>query len=367
MKILCVIDSLGSGGAQRQVVNIANGLANYHDVKILLYNPGSEFFRQDVSSAVDVFSVERAKAKNGFKFSVLFRLISEFRKFDVVISFLPTANIYCAIARNFAPRVKHIACEMSVTNETESKIRRLLANLANLHSHHVVCNSFTQAEYVSARWGMNDRVSTIWNGCFSSMIEKPVVKVDKVYDFIVLSRVAFPKNGLRLLHGLEVYRQRHGYVPYVAWAGRDDSDVRSRQMKADMNTFLASHPEVNERFEWLGEVSDVVGLLLRTRSLLSVSTHEGVPVAICEAMFFGCNVVASSISDNCIILGDGERGFLCDPLSPESICDAIERNVTCDPEMFVDMIVKSHDFAVKSFSIAQMVNGYNRIVHGVYE
>ena len=47
-------------------------------------------------------------------------------------------------------------------------------------------------------------------------------------------------------------------------------------------------------------------------------------MVLCEAMLSGCFVVASSVCDHPKIIGDNERGILCDPLSPESICIALE-------------------------------------------
>ena len=52
MKILCVIDSLGSGGAQRQMVNLARGFKSKgYDVEMLIYYPQLNFFRPEVEKA----------------------------------------------------------------------------------------------------------------------------------------------------------------------------------------------------------------------------------------------------------------------------------------------------------------------------
>ena len=40
MKILCLIDDLGSGGAQRQLVNLSKGFVSRgHEVSFLVYHP----------------------------------------------------------------------------------------------------------------------------------------------------------------------------------------------------------------------------------------------------------------------------------------------------------------------------------------
>ena len=47
MRILCVIDSLGSGGAQRQMVSLAQGMvARSHEVEFFVYHPELDHFKQ---------------------------------------------------------------------------------------------------------------------------------------------------------------------------------------------------------------------------------------------------------------------------------------------------------------------------------
>ena len=42
MKLLCVIDNLGTGGAQRQILNLAIGLHRRgHEVSMYCYTPGA--------------------------------------------------------------------------------------------------------------------------------------------------------------------------------------------------------------------------------------------------------------------------------------------------------------------------------------
>ena len=357
-----MIDSLGSGGAQRLFVNIANGISAHHQVSVFLYNADSDFFRSYLLPTITVFSLER-RAKGGFRLEVVRALRKHLNDADFVVSFLPTANVYCAIAGLLSGRVRHISCEMSVVNETESTVRRLMANLANYLSNHVVCNSFAQANYINSLPGMANKASAIWNGCADLPYVLKPARDARSLSLMVVGRVAYPKNGVRLLQALQIFHERNGFLPQVSWAGRDDSDERARLMKREMLEFLACHPAVAERFCFIGEVSDIVSLYAAADALILPSIYEGVPVVICEAMLSGCPVVATRISDNERILGaNEERGFLCNPLSPSDICSAIERRVGMSPENIERMTRDARQFSEDHFLIPKMVDGYLRVI-----
>lgn len=362
MRILFVIDSLGSGGAQRLFVNIVNGISEQHDVSVFLYNANSDFFRNDLAPNISVQQLDRG-AKGGFSLKVVRVLRRQILNTDVVVSFLPTANIYCALAGITSRRVRHIACEMSVVNETESTARRTLANIANFLSSHVICNSFTQANYIRRKLGMSRKVSTIWNGCTDIPFAARPLRDAKSLSMIVVGRVAYPKNGVRLLHALRLFHERNGFVPKVIWAGRDDSDERAKSMKLEMVKFLEKHPMVAERFSFAGEVSNIENLYSTADTLILPSIYEGVPNVICEAMLSGCIVIATRISDNERILGaHEERGFLCDPLSPKDICLAIERRCATTAASFEKMTLDARYFAEENFSMPKMIDGYENII-----
>ncbi|MDQ6722963.1 MAG: hypothetical protein M3Z01_01680, partial [Thermoproteota archaeon] len=96
MKILCVIDSLGSGGAQRQMVNLALGFKqNGHAVSFLIYH-NEDFFKDLLDNAnihVEVI-IETSYLKRLFKIRQYIRN----GKYDAVLSFLEAANFICEFA-----------------------------------------------------------------------------------------------------------------------------------------------------------------------------------------------------------------------------------------------------------------------------
>ena len=90
--------------------------------------------------------------------------------------------------------------------------------------------------------------------------------------------------------------------------------------------------------------------------------YEGLPVVICEAMLSGCFVIASNVCDHPLLMGDEERGLLCDPNSPESICEAIERLNDMDISERDKMIHHARGFAEKSFTIKKMTESYESLL-----
>ena len=73
MKVLLFIDTLGSGGAQRQLVNLGIGLkAKGHDVSLLTYNKPFHFKELLDENEIKHFHIQK-KGKIGFN---LFKAIS---------------------------------------------------------------------------------------------------------------------------------------------------------------------------------------------------------------------------------------------------------------------------------------------------
>ena len=100
MKILLVIDHFGSGGAQRQIVELAYGLKQHgHEVEMFVYVPQQVFFRSRLDEQ-QIIVHEYAKVRR-FSFGVIFRLAALMRDggFDIVISYLKNPNVYAELAK----------------------------------------------------------------------------------------------------------------------------------------------------------------------------------------------------------------------------------------------------------------------------
>lgn len=365
MKILVVIDTFASGGAQRLKANLAKALTKFgHQVDVFNYVAADQFFSDEFDSAgITVYTAN--KKNSGFSFDVVRQLRSIVRNgnYDGVISSMHAPSIYSALAMLGLEKSKLIVCEESSSNAPVPFLRKFLFYLSSLIADAVVTNSYNETKLLGRLPGLSKKISTIWNGYEIEPIAKDFARnKNKLDKLLVVGRIAYPKNGLNLLKGLSHFLSCNGWAPEIYWAGRNEIDQRSLIMQKEMNVFLEERPEIKPYFKLLGEVKNIDELYKSSDALIHVSIYEGLPNVICEAMLLGCPVIASNVCDHPAVIGQEERGILCEPDSPESIANAIERLESMSLEKKNKMTLDARKFAEINFDIGHMAREYEKLL-----
>lgn len=82
---------------------------------------------------------------------------------------------------------------------------------------------------------------------------------------------------------------------------------------------------LGDRFVLLGYRPDAIGVLAAADVFTLASTHEGLPVALMEALAVGLPVVATSVGGIVGAVTDGVEGLLVPPSRPETLAQALAR------------------------------------------
>lgn len=358
MKILCVIDSLGSGGAQRQMVNLACGFKSKgYCVELLTFYPKIVFFRQELLKAgVPIHDVNK---KRGFSLNVVAKLLSliKSKRFSVIISFLDAPNFYCELAKALSiNNVNLIVSERGCCISSPSRINRLAHLLANK----VVANSFNHGKWLRSSIFLKNKIKVIYNGYFiKKHSDESQSRTDGKFRFLVIGRIDEGKNGLRLIQALIESYNKFGILPTVSWIGSQPTDTQSLKLRQQMDKLLLQNPSV--KWEWLGERSDIQCQLSSCDALIHISLHEGLPNVVCEAFIAGRPVIASNVCDHPLLVEDGLRGFLCDPLSPESISKSINRFINLTPRERKELGENARHYAEENLTAERMVSEYESL------
>ena len=301
MKLLLIIDHFGSGGAQRQMVELACGLKRRgHAVEMFVYHPQRDFFRKSLEDHQIV--IHEPLGGRGLSIGVIKRLAALMHRgrFDVSVSFLPTANIFAELASLVAPRTKLVVSERTSFHDDKSAVGALLRRLLHLLSDWVVANSETQAAWLRTRPWLKNRVSCVYNGVDLRRFQ-PVEWVripGRAVRLLGVGRIGPEKNLVNLITALARFDERFGHVPEIGWAGDRDSSRAGRRYCERIDALLSKLPNVRRSWSWLGLQSDIPALLREYDALIHPSLYEGLPNAVCEALAMGVPVLASNVCDH---------------------------------------------------------------------
>ena len=358
MKVLLVIDHFGSGGAQRQLVNLAIGLKNTgHDISIFIYYPEYDFYRNFLEK-YSIRIIDFHKEKQGICASIFRALRNHLKteKYDVAIAYLDTPSIYLiisAIGLKTRIVVSDRSSYLGAKNIIVYFLKRQIFRMADI----IVTNSETQKKWLVKKAGLpGNRVIKIYNGFdpadFTPVYIKRVIKND--LKLIAIGGVRPEKNIESLILALELFNKKHNWLPRVSWVGKSDS----LHYKDKLIMMLENRPELRAIWNWSGERSDIPELLANHHALVLPSYYEGLPNVVCEALFAGKPVIVSNVCDNPILIEDNVRGFLFDPKDPHTLADAIERLNHLSNEDYRNMSFLNRSFAEKNLSVDNMTERY---------
>lgn len=358
MRILCVIDCLGSGGAQRQLVNLARGLKRRgHHVEFFTYYP-QDFFKPELDQA-DI-PVHMCLKTSRLSLAPIWELRRCIRHgaFDVVLAFLETAVVYAELACLGLPGVRVVASERSNVIDGNVSAGRLAKSRLHLLARTVVVNSHAHRDWMAARFPwLKRRLVTIWNGVDTEVF-RPAGNGSNndTLKLLGVGRITPAKNLPALVHALAECREKNLRVT-LDWAGQTDDPACHRAVLAA----IENH-RVGDIWRWLGVRKDIPTLLHQYDALILPSLFEGLPNVVCEALAGGLPVLASDVSDNARLVQDGVTGFIFDPKRSSKIARAISQFAVLDQETRAGFGLAARAFAEKELSLTACVAAYECVL-----
>jgi glycosyltransferase involved in cell wall biosynthesis len=334
-KIMLCIDSLESGGAQRQIVVLANVLHQRgYNVSIVTHYPGDQLSQFLVSGDIRRQFVPRhSRYDLGFLFRLSRHIKSEAP--DCIISYLTTTNFWARIAGRMAG-VRHIITSersINIGDSTSTAFReRLLARL----STSVVVNSQEGRQSLLYIGIPDAKIHVVYNGLdlqqFSRQPESAIRAARQALavsdsDFLVLlpARMSAEKNHLLLVEAVLRARILQGRIK-VAFAGNEFYPETRQRVVERIDRAGAA-----DQFVFLGPRADMPLLYSAADVVVLPSLREGFPNVIVEAMACGTPVIASNISDNAVIVQHGVTGYLFGSNDADKLAHAMETVAALSP------------------------------------
>lgn len=323
MSIAILIDSLGSGGAQRQAVLLAIKLSNKIDVILLYYRNDSHMLHMLEGQDVKSFCIDPEGKKN--RFGIVLEAVRYIKrnKIESVISFLDNPNKIGFLVKILCPDIRWIPSERNWTSNPDFS-ETIWRSVAYSFADKIVCNSYKQLDWVSTlSKKIKNKSIVIVNGVSDSFFvassrNKKTVPIDRKFKFLTLGRLSYQKNPELLLESLQKLPAEILDKCEFSWYGEEDPDRKG--VRSELNN-LAKAKRLPIRF--CPSIVDVISLYNNADVLILPSRFEGTPNVLLEAMAAGLPVIATSVVDNPKILDNGERGVLVESENPTELASAI--------------------------------------------
>lgn len=316
-RILCLIDSLGAGGAERQLSYLAILLHQAgHEVKFVAFTRDHKFYEQFLREGGVVPTYNEKGINRFLRIREIAKIVKTFKP-DLTIAYKDGVCMSAVLAKIFG-NYRLVVSERSSTPKLShlQKLKLFLFRFAD----HIVPNSFTQANYLkSFSPRLSSQIRVIGNTVDVNLFHPKLNKESNTIPSIVTTaRVKRIKNILNYLQAISIVKQC-GIQCHFDWYGKTDKgdtypeEVKIEIKRLDIDDYVTFHPATNNVAEIYRE-ADIFCL---------PSLIEGFPNVICEAMASGLPIVCSNICDNPYIVESGVNGFLFDPEKPEDIAEKL--------------------------------------------
>lgn len=355
-RILCLIENLGSGGAERQLSGLAVMLKQYGHEVFVGYYVNKDFYLPYLkeNGVKALFFADASSSRK--RFFALRKHIREIKP-DTIITYSAAPSMIACVLKLTGGNFHLVVSERNTTQilTLRERLRFFCYRWADV----IVPNSQSQANFIRKHYAnLYGKVKVITNyvdinkfsPSESSLCEHEPVKM------ICVGRMMPQKNIPRFIEAISRVRN-DGYKIKVDWYGQDLQDAYSKECHDAISNY-----RLEGTFEFCPPSTNIQDVYRESDVFCLPSLFEGFPNVLCEAMSCGLPVICSRVCDNPNIISEGENGLLFNPLNIDDMAATIENFLVLSFDLKKKMGAKSRDIAVSLFSQDAFIKKYISIV-----
>lgn len=361
-RVLLLSTSLGLGGADRQILHLAQALrANGFGVRLVSMTPIEEMGQQALAEGLPITSLNMRRGRADWhSFDRLVSLLRSWRP-HVLTSFMYHANLMGRVAGKWAGVPLIVTSIRAERNG--SAVRDWLMRLTNWMDHSCTTNSKQVADSLRRRGLLADRKArVIPNGVDIAAFSTSAGDRLRTRDELGLA----PREFLWLAIG-RLWQQKD--YPTLLQAFQPLANAPARLAIAGRGPLLdelqreAAQLGIASQVNFLGVRHDIAALLGAADGLVLSSAWEGMPNVVMEALAAGTPVVATEVGGVAEVVEAGKSGFLVPPQDPAALSQAMRQLMSLSMEQRHQMGVTGRAHVTAHYSLPAMADRWL----GLYE
>lgn len=355
-KIICLIEDLSSGGAERQLSGLAVLLKERgYEVEVWTYYPGDFYLPVLMQAGVKYRYIEEAKSSKN-RIPVLYKELKK-AKPDTLIAYLDTACTVACLLKVLGLKFSLIVSERNTTQQLtkRERIKFFMYRFAN----HIVPNSYTQYEFVKKHYPrLESKMTCITNFVDTDKFVPAMVKEEthETLNVLTVARLMPQKNILKYIEAIKKVIDE-GIKVSVSWYGNDLNDDYSVSCKN-----LIKKMGISDSFHFYAVKRNILEEYQQADAFCLPSSYEGFPNVVCEAMCCGLPILCSNVCDNPRIVEHDKNGFLFDPSDSQEMAKEIMRFANLSDKEKEMMRAANREKAISLFSSETFLKKYMEII-----
>ncbi len=366
MKVLHILDSLNRGGAEMILLDLCKN-AKQNDLDLTFVATGGGTLEEDFrNSGVKFFRLKRYLPVDILLIGKLRKIIQR-ERIDVVHTHQPVAAIHAYFA-TLGTKVKSVFTFQGFYSEAKDRlvtkflVPRMAANIS--------CSDGL------LKWLKEDRkLDTTRN-------------FHRLYNGVDTSRIEYSGENLKTELGLDENVFLFGMVSHFYAASRKDQTTLCRafvkvaerlpnwhlvlvgKTEAGAESKVAECVEICrinkllDRVHFLGQRDDLAKIVRSLDVYVFSSLHEGLPIALMEAMLAEKACILSDIDPHIEVSNNGEFGILFKTQNPDDLAEKL-LTVAENSDLRNGLAQRSKLFALETFSIRAHIRNLKELYKSI--
>jgi len=319
MKILQIIYSLSSGGAECFVVDLSNELVKQgHEVSLCILNDDrvgtNGFYINELSKDVRYVSL---KLKEGFSLSKIFSLYTLIKQIKPeiihchhnLINYIFPISIFLTKIKYF--HTIHNDAPKEVGNKIEYYLRKIFYSTQKIKA--ITISNETSKSFV--KYYKTLKFTEIYNGRKVPLPSREFenvkdfisnLRIDNEYIFLHVGRCAPQKNQEMLIRVFNRLINEGKSIALIIIGDGFESPIGIELKSISNNKIL-----------FLGQRHNVADYFINADAFCLSSIHEGMPITLIESLSCHCIPICTPVGGIIDTIQNGYNGFLSDSFSEE--------------------------------------------------
>ncbi|MEJ7607880.1 MAG: glycosyltransferase family 4 protein [Bryobacteraceae bacterium] len=324
-RVLLVAQSLGAGGSERQLTEIAKALdRSQFDPRVACFRPGGIRTQELESAGVPVLSFPFTSLRSWQALHSLHQLKLYLReeRIEILHGFDPPANMFAVPVARLAGTPVVLSSQRSLRSLRSPRQRRVLRWTDRLVQGTVVNSEAVRQALMKEDDIPFERIHLCRNGLNTNRFRPVLARTPNHAPLIGSVCVLRPEKGLEtLIHAFAVILRKYPLARLrIIGSGPAEPELQSLSTKLNLK----------EACEFLPATANVAEALQEIDIFVLPSLSEAMSNSLMEAMACGCCAVASDVGGNPELVSDGSTGLLFRTGDEAHLASVLER-LLADP------------------------------------